>query len=85
MGQSAKNAEIPGATQLRRNNFDSKQVKVKVKVTLRLTVSLGVEPNLGLLTIEFFSQSYCLVFWWCALSDERSGLSRVSLCHCSLH
>jgi hypothetical protein len=41
---------------------------VIVKVTLRLTVSqsvsLGVEPNLGLLTRDFFFfQSYCLVFW----------------------
>jgi hypothetical protein len=40
--------------------------KVKVKVTLRLTVSqsvcLRVEPNLGLLKGFFFLQSYCLVF-----------------------
>jgi hypothetical protein len=43
-------------------------IQVKVKVTLRLTVSqsvcLGVKPNLGLLTRDFFffPQSYCLVF-----------------------
>jgi hypothetical protein len=41
-------------------------------------------PNLGLLTRDFFFQSNCLVFFGGALSDERSGLSCVSLCHWSL-
>jgi hypothetical protein len=57
-------------------------VEARVRVTLRLTVSqsvcLGVEPNLGLLTRDFFLKLlYCLI--WGALSDERSGLSFVSL------
>jgi hypothetical protein len=53
------------------------------QVTLQLTVSqsvcLGVEPNLGLLTsdIFFLKLQSCLI--WGALSDERSGLSFVSL------
>jgi hypothetical protein len=63
---------------------------VKVKVTLRLTVSqsvgLGVEPHLGLMTkyLVLFD-SYGLVFFlWGALSDERAGLSfvRVTPCIC---
>jgi hypothetical protein len=58
--------------------------QVKVKVTLRLTVSqsvcLGVEPKYGTFDQSFF------FFWklqschfWGALSDERSGLSCVNL------
>jgi hypothetical protein len=58
------------------------RVRVRVRVTLQLTVSqsvcLGVEPNLGLLTRDFFFKlQSCLI--WGALSDERSGLSFVSL------
>jgi hypothetical protein len=60
----------------------------QVKATLRLTVSqsvcLGVEPNLGLLTRDFFLPKVTVLSFWIALSDERSGLSCVSLCHCSL-
>jgi hypothetical protein len=60
----------------------------KVKATLRLTVSqlvcLGVESNLGLLTRDFFFPKVTVLSFWGALSDERSGLSFVSLCHCSL-
>jgi hypothetical protein len=60
---------------------------VKVKVTLRLTVSqpvcLGVEPTLGLVTRYCFESERCLnvtvLFLWGALSDERSGLSFVSM------
>jgi hypothetical protein len=74
-----------------RDSFKVK-VKIKVKVTLRLTVGqsacLGVEPKYGT-----FDQIYIYIFFlklqschfWGALSDERSGLSCVSLCHCSLH
>jgi hypothetical protein len=56
-------------------------VKVKVKVTLRLSigqsVSLGVEPHLGLMTrYLLLFDSYGLVLWG-ALSDERTGLSFV--------
>jgi hypothetical protein len=60
-------------------------VRVRVRLTLQLTVSqsvgLGVEPNLGLLTRDIFffflNLQSCLI--WGALSDERSGLSFVSL------
>jgi hypothetical protein len=45
-------------------------VRVRVRVTLQLTVSqsvcLGVEPNLGLLTRDlffFFFESHCPVIW----------------------
>jgi hypothetical protein len=54
-------------------------LQVKVKVTLRLTVSqsvsLGVEPHLGLMTryLLLFDR-YGLVFLWGALSDKRTGL-----------
>jgi hypothetical protein len=60
-------------------------VRVRVRVTLQLTVSqsvcLGVEPNLGLLTREFFFFFFKLqsCLNWGALSNERSGLSVVSL------
>jgi hypothetical protein len=58
---------------------------VRVRVTLRLTVSqsvcLGVEPHLGHMTrnlfIDLIGESYSLVYGG-ALSDERSGLSFVS-------
>jgi hypothetical protein len=60
-----------------------RQVKVKVKITLRLTVSqsgcLGVEPNLGLLTRDFFFFKVTVLSLWGVLSDKRSGLSFVSL------
>jgi hypothetical protein len=58
--------------------------RVRVRVTLQLTVSqsicLGVEPNLGLLTRDFFFffKVTDLSFGG-SLSDERSGLSFVSL------
>jgi hypothetical protein len=62
-------------------------VDFKIKVTMRLTasqsVSLGVEPHLGLMTrysLLFFS--YGLVFLWGALSDERTGLSFVRVIAC---
>jgi hypothetical protein len=53
--------------------------KVKVKVTLRLTVSqsvsFGVEPHLWLMTgYLLLFDSYGLVLWG-ALSEERTGLS----------
>jgi hypothetical protein len=56
--------------------------QVKVKVTLRLSVSqsvcLGVEPRLGLMTRCFFLLKVTVLSMWGALSDERSGLSFVS-------
>jgi hypothetical protein len=61
--------------------------RVRVRVTLRLTVSqpvsLGVEPLLGLMTrFLVLYIDYCgLCSSWGALSDERVGLSFVgSLC-----
>jgi hypothetical protein len=58
--------------------------QVKVKVTLRLTVSksvsLGVEPHLQLMSrYLLLFDSYGLVFLWGVLSDERTGLSFVLL------
>jgi positive regulator of sigma E activity len=55
---------------------------VKVEVTLRLTVSqsvsLGIEPHLGLVTrYLFFFLQLRVCFLWGALSDERTGLSFV--------
>jgi hypothetical protein len=57
--------------------------KVKVEVTLRLTVSqsacLGIEPTVGLVTrcyflSDGFSLKFAVLFLWGALSDERTGL-----------
>jgi hypothetical protein len=63
--------------------------KSQVKVTLQLTVSQplcqGIEPILGLVTIYYFLSEGCflkfvVLYFWGALSDERSGLSFVFLC-----
>jgi hypothetical protein len=64
-------------------------IRARVRVTLQLTVSqsvsLGVEPNLGLLTRDiflsffFFFLKVSVLSYGGALSDERSGLSFVSL------
>jgi hypothetical protein len=69
-------------------NYSSVLEIVKVKVTLRLTVSqsvcLGVKPKSGTFDNRyffFFFFSNLLSSFWGALSDERSGLSCVSLCH----
>jgi hypothetical protein len=58
--------------------------QVKVKVTLRLTVSqsvsLGVEPHLRLMTrYLLLFDSYGLVFLWGALSDERTDIIGIPL------
>jgi hypothetical protein len=57
-----------------------------VKVTLRLTVGQSVSMSWCQAQIwdiwpEIFFFKVTLLFFWCALSDERSGLSCVSLCH----
>jgi hypothetical protein len=71
--------------------YSQNQSQSRVRVTLQLTVSQsvcpGVEPNLELLTRDlFFSfKVTVLSLFWDALSDERSGLSFVSFCQCSLH
>jgi hypothetical protein len=70
-------------------NISNKSV-VKVKVTLRPTVSqsvcLGVKPNLGFSTRDllFFFFKVTLLSLWGALSDEKSSLSFVSPCQYSL-
>jgi hypothetical protein len=67
-------------------------VKVKVKVTLQLTVGRSVSQyvlvsspiwNFWPEILFFFSKLLSCLFWG-ALSEERSGLSYVSLCHWSL-
>jgi hypothetical protein len=63
---SASRAEVLSSQPSVKNSLTT-QVKVKVKVTLRLTVgqsiSLGVEPHLGLMTrYLLLFESYCLVF-----------------------
>jgi hypothetical protein len=70
-----------------RSHYKNKGDRVRVRVTLRLTVSqpvsLGVEPLLGLMTrFLVLYLDYCgLCSSWGALSDERVGLSFViSLC-----
>jgi hypothetical protein len=62
-------------------NYDwlHSQVKVKVKVTLRLTVSqsvsLGVEPHVGLMTrYLLLFDSYSLVFVGCSLWREDASV-----------
>jgi hypothetical protein len=60
-------------------------VRVRVRVTLQMTVSqsvcLGVEPNLGLLTrnIYFFFESYSLVLF------GAPSLTRGRVCHLSVY
>jgi hypothetical protein len=57
-------------------------------VTLRPTASqqvcLGVDPNLGLLTRDLFPPKVTVLSMWGTLSDERSVMSFVSSCECSL-
>jgi hypothetical protein len=64
-------------------NCVPRKCRVRVRVTLQLTVSqsvcLGVEPNLGLLTRDLFFFKVNVLSFGGALSDERSGLSFVSL------
>jgi hypothetical protein len=64
-----------------------KSSQVKVKVALQLivsqSVSLGVEPHLGLMTrYLLLFDSYGLVFFLGALSGERTGLSFVRVIAC---
>jgi hypothetical protein len=54
-------------------------VEIEAEVTLRLTVSLGVDPTLGLVTRYYFLSEGCCVkvvvlFLLGALSDKRTGL-----------
>jgi hypothetical protein len=57
-------------------------LQVKVKVTLRLTVSQPVSHGVGPIWSSWPDIYYCLtvtvLFLWGALSDERTGLSFVS-------
>jgi hypothetical protein len=52
--------------------------------TVSQSVRLGVEPDLGLLTRDIFFSKITVLSFGGALSDERSGLSFVSLCHYGL-
>jgi hypothetical protein len=61
----------------------------KVRVTLQLTVTqsvcLGVEPLLGLMTrYLFICLKVAVLSIWGAISDERSGLSFVTVSHNSM-
>jgi hypothetical protein len=77
------------------NNHDSlTQVKVKVKVTLRMTVSesvcLGVGPRLGLMTECFFLfESYCPLYagrpLWREVESVICQSWLVVLVHCHLY
>jgi hypothetical protein len=64
-------------------NFETENLRsqIQVKVTLRLTVSqsvsLGVEPQLGLMTRYLVLFDSYGLFLWGALPDERTGLSFV--------
>jgi hypothetical protein len=67
-------------------------MSVTVRVTLRLSVCLGVEPVSGRLTRYCFlfkclGLEFVVLSLWGALSDERSGLSFVSrslvICLCT--
>jgi hypothetical protein len=61
--------------------FTPKIIRVRVRVTLQLTVSqsvcLGVEPPLGLMTRYLFFSKVTVLSLWGALSDERVGQSFV--------
>jgi hypothetical protein len=64
--------------QLLTAELNSVIILVEVEVTLRLTVSqsvsLGVEPHVGLMTRYIFLFDNCGLAFWGALSDERTGL-----------
>jgi hypothetical protein len=57
-------------------------IDIRVRITLRLTVSqsvcLGVEPRLGHMIRYLFLLKVAVLSIWGALSDERSGLSFAS-------
>jgi hypothetical protein len=56
-------------------SYDSCKVKVTLRLTVSQSVSLGVEPHLGLMTkYLLLFDSYGIVLFWGALSDERTGL-----------
>jgi hypothetical protein len=64
-------------------DISAQSVRVRVRVTLQLTVSqsvsLGVEPNLELLTRDYLFFKVTVLSFAGALSDERSGLSFVNI------
>jgi hypothetical protein len=53
------------------------QSQVKVKVTLRLTVSQSVSPGVEPQPEIYYSSTVTVLFLWGVLSDERTGLSFV--------
>jgi hypothetical protein len=81
---------VPAKRRLTFNGLHS--VRVRVRVTLQLTVSqsvrLGVEPDLGLLTRDnffFFFWKVTVLSFGGALSDERSGLDYIAYLNYDIH
>jgi hypothetical protein len=79
-----------GQSDTGRRSAALRRPSLKVKVTLRLTVNqsvcLGVKPKSWTFDQNFFYSplKVTVLSFWGAISDERSGLSCVSLCHWSL-
>jgi hypothetical protein len=48
-----------------------------MRLTVSQSVSLGAEPHLGIMTNIYYSLAVTVLFFWGALSDERTGLSFV--------
>jgi hypothetical protein len=57
-------------------SYIPREVKVTLRLTVNQSVSLGVEPHLGLMT-RYLLLTVTVLFLWGTLSDERTGLSLV--------
>jgi hypothetical protein len=58
-------------------NWTVIEVEVTLRVTVSQSVSLGVEPHLGLMIDIYCCLTVTVLFLWGALSDKRTGLSFV--------